>query len=108
MLFELYAAASAAFVGGSLVDKGGQNPFEPVLFNTPLTHDPFMTDFPDTERMDLMGAAQCVHNDYELFTAWRDALKPDNKIKIQDACKKYCSSLGGAADKTFEILKNYL
>ncbi|MBR1419234.1 MAG: 3-deoxy-D-manno-octulosonic acid transferase, partial [Synergistaceae bacterium] len=108
VLFELYAAASAAFVGGSLVDKGGQNPFEPVLFNTPLAHGPFMTNFPDTERMDLMGAARCVHTDYELFTAWRDALKPDNKIKIQDACRKYCSSLGGAADKTFEILKNYL
>ena len=108
VLFELYASASAAFVGGSLVDKGGQNPFEPVLFNTPLTHGPFMTDFPDTERMDFMGAAQCVHNDFELFNAWRNALEPENKIKIQAACERYCASLGGAADKTFNVIKNYL
>jgi len=44
-LFDLYGAAQAAFVGGSLVDLGGQNILEPVAWGVPTIHGPHMHKF---------------------------------------------------------------
>lgn len=107
-LFDLYAVADAAFVGGSLVPKGGQNPLEPTLFGIPTAHGPFMTDFPDTERMDKMGAARCVHSDVDLTRAWEDALAPGVRDRAAEACRAYFDTLGGAAVRTWEVVRSYL
>lgn len=101
VLFDLYAASDAVFIGGSLVQKGGQNPFEPALFGLPAIHGPCMTDFPDTERMDSMGAAICVHNDSELARAWCESLEPENVKLALKNCNAYFNTLGGAAKKTW-------
>ena len=101
VLFELYAACDAVFIGGSLVNKGGQNPFEPALFGLPAVHGPSMTDFPDTGRMDAMGAALCVNSDSELAGAWADLLKPEARTRSLRECHEYFSTLGGAAERTW-------
>ncbi len=44
-LFDLYGAAQAAFVGGSLVDLGGQNILEPIVWGIPTIHGPHMHKF---------------------------------------------------------------
>lgn len=106
VLFDLYAASDAVFVGGSLVEKGGQNPFEPALFGLPAVHGPCMTDFPDTERMDSMGAAMCVHNDSELSRAWCECLKPENVKLALKNCNEYFNTLGGAAKKTWDEIES--
>ena len=111
ILFELYAVADAVFIGGSLVEKGGQNPFEPALFGLPAIHGPSMTDFPDTERMDSMGAAVRVSSDVELARAWEERLDPVAVSKALRDCDEYFKTLGGAAKKTWaeisESLKNF-
>ena len=104
-LFGLYAAADAAFVGGSLVPKGGQNPLEPALLEIPTTHGPDMTDFPDTVRMDRMGAARCVHSARELVDAWELALSPSERERVRRACREYFETLGGAAERTWAVIK---
>ena len=108
VLFELYAAADAVFIGGSLVDKGGQNPFEPALFGLPAIHGPSMTDFPDTERMDSMGAAICVSTDSELAKAWEQCLEPEFRANAQRNCDEYFKTLGGAAKKTWDEIESYM
>ena len=108
ILFDLYAAADSVFVGGSLVEKGGQNPFEPALFGLPAIHGPCMTDFPDTERMDRMGAAKCVNNDTELARAWEESLEPEEITRSIQNCDEYFRTLGGAAKKTWEEIEKYL
>ncbi|WP_245522703.1 3-deoxy-D-manno-octulosonic acid transferase [Thermanaerovibrio velox] len=45
VLFSLYGLASAAFVGGSLVPKGGQNVMEPAVWGVPVMFGPHMEDF---------------------------------------------------------------
>lgn len=101
VLFELYAACDAVFVGGSLVNKGGQNPFEPALFGLPAVHGPSMTDFPDTARMESMGAAVCVNSDSELAHAWSELLTPEARAKSFRKCHEYFATLGGAAERTW-------
>lgn len=44
-LFDLYGLAQAAFVGGSLVDMGGQNILEPIAWGVPTMHGPHMDNF---------------------------------------------------------------
>ena len=105
VLFELYAVCDAVFIGGSLVDKGGQNPFEPALFGVPAIHGPSMTDFPDTPRMDAMGAGIIVNNATELARAWGEALRPLARRKALKDCSAYFGTLGGAAERTWSEIE---
>ena len=108
MLFDLYAASDAVFVGGSLVEKGGQNPFEPALFGLPAVHGPSMTDFPDTSRMDAMGAAVRVASAQELADAWKKLLAPSARNESMKDCSEYFATLGGAAVKTWAEIESRL
>jgi len=106
ILFDLYAASDSVFIGGSLVNKGGQNPFEPALLGLPAIHGPSMSDFPDTERMDSMGAAICVHNDLELARTWEESINPEFIKKSLKNCADYFKTLGGAAEKTWQEIES--
>ena len=106
VLFELYAACDAVFVGGSLVDKGGQNPFEPALFGVPAIHGPSMSDFPDTPRMDAMGAAMNVNSASELARVWRDMLQPSARKQALKDCNAYFATLGGASERTWTEIES--
>jgi len=44
-LFDLYGISDVAFVGGSLVDLGGQNILEPVAWGVPTIHGAYMDNF---------------------------------------------------------------
>lgn len=49
LLFPLYSIAAAAFVGGSLVPKGGQNPMEPAAWACPVLFGPHMENFEEAK-----------------------------------------------------------
>lgn len=44
-LFQLYAICNVAFVGGSMVQRGGHNPLEPAAFSKPIFFGTDMSDF---------------------------------------------------------------
>jgi 3-deoxy-D-manno-octulosonic-acid transferase len=46
-LFQIYSLASAVFIGGSLVPKGGQNILEPAAWGKMVLFGPSMEDFRD-------------------------------------------------------------
>ena len=108
ILFDLYAAADAAFVGGSLVPKGGQNLMEPALFGIQVTHGPCMNDFPDAERMDAMGASSVIHDAPQLADAWLNALDASRRAAARQACAAYFETVGGASKRTWEIIEGYI
>ena len=103
VLFDLYAASDAAFVGGSLLPHGGQNVMEPALFDVQTTHGPHTFNFPDTPRMDELGAAIRVETAHELAAAWLRA--PGDKERTRKACRAYFDSLDGASLRTWEVIK---
>ncbi|MDR2527665.1 MAG: 3-deoxy-D-manno-octulosonic acid transferase [Synergistaceae bacterium] len=108
VLFELYPTVDAAFIGGSLAPKGGQNLMEPALFGIQVTHGPYMSDFPDTARMDKLGASRTVTDAKSLSDAWLEALEPRERERAQRACQKYFDSIGGAARRCWEIIRGRL
>jgi len=48
-LMKLYGAADLAFVGGSLIERGGHNVLEPVAMGVPTLHGPSMANFHDLQ-----------------------------------------------------------
>jgi 3-deoxy-D-manno-octulosonic-acid transferase len=44
-LASIYSLGSVAFIGGSLVDRGGHNPLEAAQFGVPIVTGPFMQNF---------------------------------------------------------------
>ena len=45
ILLEIYSLTDIAFVGGSLVPSGGQNPIEPALLEKPILYGPHRRNF---------------------------------------------------------------
>jgi 3-deoxy-D-manno-octulosonic-acid transferase len=93
VLGPLYEFGDLAFVGGSLVRKGGQNPVEPAAAGKPVLFGPDMSDFPDIARRLLEeGGAIQVKNGEELSaqayrllsdSALRSSLGAKNKALVE-------------------------
>lgn len=95
-LFDLYGAAQAAFVGGSLVDLGGQNILEPIAWGIPTIHGPHMQKF--TWALDAVKGHTIVVNDAtELGQAIADILmQPERHAAMaQRARERLIMARGG-------------
>jgi 3-deoxy-D-manno-octulosonic-acid transferase len=79
---------------------------EPALFGLQVTHGPDMSDFPDTKRMDDSGVALEVQDSAGLADAWLSAVNPETRESIKRACQNYFSSAGGAAKRSWEVIRD--
>ncbi|RKX60505.1 MAG: hypothetical protein DRP37_05180 [Thermodesulfobacteriota bacterium] len=69
-LFDLYGLAAAAFVGGSLVPKGGQNLLEPAAWGCPVIYGPHTDNFEEARiTLESHGGGQEVCNGKDLAEA---------------------------------------
>lgn len=109
VLFDLYGAADSAFIGGSLVDRGGQNIMEPAAFGIPLCHGPFMRDFTQAAReLRDRGAAFQVENAEELADFWRLSLDPEMRQKAAAGAEGYFEAFGGAAAASLAAMAPFI
>lgn len=77
-LQTLYGLAQAAYVGGSLVDKGGHNPIEPALCALPVVCGPFQYNFADVmANMQRAGGLCTVTSAEDLAQVMGDWLEND-------------------------------
>ncbi len=76
LLVYCYGIAEAAFIGGSLVDRGGHNPVEAVLAGAPLISGPCVGNFQVLyDQLQHAGAVQIVANKDELLESLRELLE---------------------------------
>jgi 3-deoxy-D-manno-octulosonic-acid transferase len=69
-LAAVYGIADVAFIGGSLIKKGGHNPLEPAQFGVPIVMGPSFENFRDiVAKMQEAGGIRIVQNKDELETA---------------------------------------
>ena len=105
VLFELYSVAHSAFVGGSLVPKGGQNLLEPACWGIPILHGPYMDDFAlPTRELDDLGVAFFVRDAFALLSRWTALLEQDNvslKLEMHAKSNLYFENKSGAAEAIF-------
>jgi 3-deoxy-D-manno-octulosonic-acid transferase len=109
VLFDLYGFAKSAFIGGSLVPKGGQNILEPAAWGVPVQHGPYMEDFLAAAReIDRRDAARTVKTAEELAQSWIDILDDEKTAERGQGGRRYVEELGGSAARSWEIIRQNL
>jgi 3-deoxy-D-manno-octulosonic-acid transferase len=81
-LLALYSVASLAFVGGSLVSRGGHNPLEPAGQSVPVLFGPHMEDFSEIATLLVDGGAARVVSDQDALYQAVATLLADNNLRI--------------------------
>lgn len=98
-----YRIASVAFVGGSLAEVGGHNPFEPALLGCAILHGPHVRNFSEAyARMKSAGAAIEVHDAAELGRVLATTLAPDRAAEMAAAGWAACSEGAEVTDTVLD------
>ncbi len=109
-LQKVYGLASAAFVGGSLIRRGGQNPLEPARWGVPVIFGPSMENFQEMADLFLerKGAVQVADGKAleELILAWKR--DPAAARTIGNAARATALSQGGSVEKSVALLQEVL
>ena len=106
-LFKLYAVCDAAFVGGSLVDLGGQNILEPIAWGVPTIHGPYMDNFAWAIE-GMKGLTMVVRNPSELAATVTDLIKDGGGLEIGRRAKEALHASGGVTERYLSALEPYL
>jgi len=109
-LAYVYQVAALVFVGGSLVDTGGQNPIEPANFGKPILFGPHMGNFAEISQAFLQSyAALQVRSAEELTTRLRDLIQdPSARKWLATNARKVVRENQGALKRTLELVRQTL
>ncbi|MFO1105910.1 MAG: 3-deoxy-D-manno-octulosonic acid transferase [Amaricoccus sp.] len=104
-----YRIASVSFIGGSLVEVGGHNPFEPALLGSAILHGPHVRNFAEAyARLKAAGAAVEVTDTAELAAALGATLSPDRAAEMAAAAWAACSEGADVTDTVLETIAGYI
>lgn len=93
-----YALAGVAFIGGSLVPRGGHTPVEPAAFGCAILHGPHVANFAELyAALDRAGGARTVDSADAMATALT-GLTADQHRQMAQAASDTLARQGGAAE----------
>ncbi|EPX77790.1 3-deoxy-D-manno-octulosonic acid transferase [Litoreibacter arenae] len=94
-----YRIAPLCFVGGSLVEIGGHNPYEPAALGSAIIHGPHVANAKDVyDRLDEVGGAKQVTDARTLGDAVIDLLEPHRSAEMAHAAWEISSQGAQAAE----------
>src|SRR5664279_3485309 len=105
-----YRLAPIVFMGGSLVERGGQNPIEAIKLGASIVHGPHVFNFTDVyEALDGAGGARRADNREAVVKQLGQLLAdPAARHSALAASERVVEELGGALDRTLVALEPYL
>ena len=105
-----YRLAPIVFMGGSLVEHGGQNPIEAVKLGASIVHGPHVFNFTDVyEALDKAGGARRADTREALVKQLGQLLSdPKARDASAAASARVVEMLGGALERTLAALDPYL
>ena len=78
----LYSVSDVAFVGGSLIDHGGQNLLEPAAQGLPLCSGPSLRNFVEiSEQLKKSSGLKIINNKKELADYFIGLVNDENNLK---------------------------
>ena len=105
-LGTFYAAASIAFIGGSLIDRGGQNPIEAVRHDAAVLTGPFWLNFEEAYQALLArGGAVEVRTADDISHRVKSLLADSQALaEMRANAAAALADLGGALERTLQAL----
>ncbi|HEV7878029.1 3-deoxy-D-manno-octulosonic acid transferase [Bradyrhizobium sp.] len=105
-----YRLAPVVFMGGSLVEHGGQNPIEAIKLGAAIVHGPHVFNFTDVyDALDAAGGAKQAGTPQALVKQIGQWLAdPVARQASVDAAGHVVDQLGGALERTLSALEPYL
>jgi 3-deoxy-D-manno-octulosonic-acid transferase len=104
-----YALAPTVFLGGSLVDVGGHNPFEPAQFSAAVLTGPHVTNFRESyDQMFAAGAARMVREPEALRSALDELREGPVLAAMQQAAHAFVGERTAIRDHVADRLEPLL
>ncbi len=100
-----YRLSPVSFVGGSLVEIGGHNPFEPALLGSAILYGPHVSNFRSAyQRFDKAGAAVRVGGPDKLGEALTRTLSPERAAALATAAWTVSSEAEDVVERTLSVI----
>lgn len=109
-LMLLYGVSDLAFVGGSLIERGGHNPLEPAAHSIPVLMGPYFFNFKDIcQKLTQEGGLFTVTDENSLVKI-ANTLLTDNDYRAQSGKAAVNTLLKnqGALNKLLGLIERYL
>ncbi len=108
-LQTIYSISDIVFIGGSIVNKGGQNPIEAAAYSKPIIFGKYMFNF-ENESASLKNNGAFEINSKEEFLDTATKLLSDENFRQEVGSKAFevVKSQKGAIEKNIKIIKEYL
>jgi 3-deoxy-D-manno-octulosonic-acid transferase len=105
-----YRLADVAFLGGSMVPRGGQNPIEPAKLQVPVLHGSHVGNFRDVyAALATARAATQVEDSASLSAAIKRLMAdPTEREHLGRQGQACVERLSGALDRTLDALEPYI
>ncbi len=105
-----YRLADVAFLGGTMVPRGGQNPIEPAKLGVPVLHGPHVRNFRDVyDALAAAGAVVEVSDGASLAAAARRLIEDSGeRDRLGHEARACVGRLTGALDRTIAALEPYM
>jgi len=105
-----YRLSPVVFMGGSLVEHGGQNPIEAVKLGAAIVHGPHVFNFGDVyDCLDRAGGARLADSREGLINQLGHLLSDAGaRERTRNQAQGVVEQLGGALDRTLAALEPYL
>ena len=108
-LAAVYQLATVAFVGGSLVPRGGHNILEPAHYATPVMVGPYMDNFREiVELFTRAGAVDVVRADQFADELLHLLDQEQKRIELGRHAAEVVRATCGATTRTLEVLNGFL
>lgn len=109
-LLSVYSFSRIAVMGGSFIERGGQNPLEALSQRVPVLFGPHMHNFAEISRMILeCGAGYQVHSQTELINAVTELLtQPERYDTVVETGLQLIENNRGAKEIICKAIRSYL
>jgi 3-deoxy-D-manno-octulosonic-acid transferase len=107
VLATVYGLGDLVFVGGSLIEHGGQNMLEPAVLGKPIITGPHTSNFRDeVELLKNADGLEEVQNNDEFIRTVQDLFDdPDRRHELGQNAKEAIRAHSGAARRTIDLIE---
>lgn len=106
-----YGLAEVAFVGGSLIERGGHNPLEPLAFGVPILSGPFVFNFMEVfQELEQQGVVTWVQDSESIAQACQRLFRVRRTLAseeqgIRQRAQTLFTYYSGATERTYHAVQ---